>query len=265
MIYTTYDNYLLNKELDFIFNNLNEKINISSVIDSIKHLFDKGIVKSKEMFNKVVERFIKFMEKEPFGIKQTLLLSFIAMLLSMSSLAFYKRVEMVEDFKQEVNTMGYSDMLNIFEKESYNKIFDEYEKNANKYLNRDIFKGTPITGEMLRLSAEKTYNKHKVIVPLELALAQAQMESSMGRTGRSPKNNPYNVGEYDSHTYLKFGSTQKGIDAYYNLIAKDYLNNKKLDDLLNNFVNKDGNRYASDSLYEEKVKSQINYISTFFK
>jgi len=143
------------------------------------------------------------------------------------------------------------------------ELLKDYGTLAQKYLDRDVFKGTPITGKMLEKSAKETYEKTGKLIPLELALAQAQFESSMGREGRSPQTNPYNVGEFDNKTTMTFDKTEDGVDAYYKLMANDYLNDKKPDELLKNFVNKNGHRYAKNPKYEAGLKTQIGYINRF--
>lgn len=143
------------------------------------------------------------------------------------------------------------------------KIFKDYAEKAQQYLNRDVFAGTPITGEMLAKAARETYAKTGKIVPLNLALAQAQFESAMGMKGRNPLTNPYNVGEFDEGTKMSFATTQDGISAYYDLMARDYLNDKSSDDLLKNFVNKRGDRYASNKEYEKGLREQVAYIDRY--
>lgn len=133
--------------------------------------------------------------------------------------------------------------------------FCRYEQEAQLYLDRPAFKGTPMTGSMMAECARNTYDSTGIIVPLELALSQAQWESGMGRKGKSAKENPYNVGEFDRGTMIKFKSTKQGVQAYYDLIAKDYLNNKTVDCLLSNFINDNGHRYASSKTYEKHIGS----------
>lgn len=135
--------------------------------------------------------------------------------------------------------------------------FETYKIKCDQYLSD--FKNTPLTGEILAECAMETYIETGIIVPLELSLAQAQMESSLGTAGRSPVTNPYNIGEWDSKTTMKFKTTKEGVKAYYNLMAKRYLNNKTVDQLLNNFVDKDGWRYAGAN-YENIIKKQYFYI-----
>lgn len=147
-----------------------------------------------------------------------------------------------------------------------NKMFDDYKRDAEIYLKREIFKGGSVTAEMLVNSARKAYKKHGVLVPLELVLAQGQIESHMGKAGRKHHDtNPFNVGEYDEGTVIKFKNVRDGIDAYFDLIATDYLvkGEKKLSDLLNNFVNKDGYRYAGNTKYEDTLKGLTKFIRKY--
>lgn len=142
--------------------------------------------------------------------------------------------------------------------------FNQYADIASAYLNRDIFKGTPLTGTSLSNAAKTTYDKYGVYIPPEFALAQAQLESKMGLLSRNAKTNPFNVGEFDEGTKQRFATTQQGVDAYYDLIARDYLTKgKKIDDLLINYVNKAGNRYASNPEYEQKMRSQVDFIKRY--
>ena len=143
--------------------------------------------------------------------------------------------------------------------------FNDYGQRAQRYLGRDVFKGTPLTGEMLAKAADQAYRKYGVMVPLELALAQAQFESGMGRKGRNPLTNPYNVGEYDAGTKMRFKDTSSGVNAYYDLMARDYLKKNTMDGLLKNFVNYQGNRYASNPDYEKNLSGQVGFIRNFLK
>jgi hypothetical protein len=68
--------------------------------------------------------------------------------------------------------------------------FDDYEKKADRYLSRNIFSGTKLTGKVLRTAAEETYNKTGKLVPLELALAQGQDETPYARNPRADTTEP---------------------------------------------------------------------------
>jgi len=141
--------------------------------------------------------------------------------------------------------------------------FAEYETHAKIYLSQKRFKDTPIKPEMLRLAAYNAYEQTGVLLPVELALSQAQIESSMGTRGRSPKNNPYNIGEYDTGTVMWFENTYSGIEAYYTFMCKNYLKCKSIDLLFKSFTNCDGKRYASNSNYEIEVSNQYRVIAKY--
>jgi hypothetical protein len=142
-------------------------------------------------------------------------------------------------------------------------IFTDYKLRANIYLSQDNFKDSPITGDILSNSAKNTYDSTGIIIPLELVLAQAHWESNLGRAGRTPKTNPFNIGEYDNITVMRFNSTHEGVQAYYDLIANRYLRCKTIDELLNNFTDCDGFRYATSKTYENSIQSKYNYIRSW--
>ncbi len=158
------------------------------------------------------------------------------------------------DFKNKETERDYT----IGSQEWKDSTFKMYEKRAEIYLQKTK---TPIKPAMLSLAAYNVYDSLGILVPLELALAQATLESSLGTKGRSPVNNPFNVGEYDSKTVLWFDNTFDGIQAYYFLIAKNYLSCKSLNTLLKNFTNCNGRRYASKDTYEINLKNTIDKIT----
>ena len=139
-------------------------------------------------------------------------------------------------------------------------VFTVYKNKANLYLLQEKFKGTPLTGDILALAAYNAYDSTGIILPLSLALAQCQWESDMGRLGRSPRKNPYNVGEHDTGTVLYFKTTFEGVQAYYYLMCNDYLSCKSLNELFLNFTNCNGHRYAASKTYEYNIKEQYYYI-----
>jgi hypothetical protein len=140
-------------------------------------------------------------------------------------------------------------------------IFGDYEKRADIYLSQSKYKDSPIRPYMLSSAAKDSYLLTGVFLPVELALAQAEVESSMGTKGRSPDTNPFNIGEYDTYTAMRFNSTYDGIKAYYKYMTNNYLRCKDIDDLLKQFRNCNNRRYATDTEYEFKIKNQINKIS----
>lgn len=143
--------------------------------------------------------------------------------------------------------------------------FDEYARRANVYLLRSRFAHTPMTGEAMADAAEYTYHKTGRLVPLELALAQAQLESAFGTRGKSPETNPYNVGENDSGTKQRFQTLEAGVRAYYMVVAEDYLKYRSLDQLKRNYVNGRNKRYATSSDYERKLRMQMGVVESYIE
>ena len=139
----------------------------------------------------------------------------------------------------------------------------QYEEIATEYLKRDVFKGTKLTGADLVNAAKKTYEATGKLIPVDLVLAQGQRETHLGSKLKS-KNNFFNVGNFDDGRVVHYKTAQDGVQAYYDLIANDYLVNKTPKELITNFVNKDGNRYASDKEYEKYLKEQTSYIRRNF-
>ena len=138
-------------------------------------------------------------------------------------------------------------------------VFTDYQVRADLYLARDEFTGTPIKGDILALAAWNAYDSTGILLPVELCLAQCQWESGMGLKGRSPVNNPFNIGEYDSGTVMWFDNTFEGTQAYFYFMCNDYLSCKPLAELFKNFTNCNGKRYASGE-YEKHVPPQYYYI-----
>jgi hypothetical protein len=137
--------------------------------------------------------------------------------------------------------------------EYIDSLFKDYEKRAKFYLSQKKFKKTPIKPYMLATCAKDAYLSTGVFLPVELALAQAEIESSMGTKGRSHVTNPFNIGEWDSATKLTYKTTYDGIKAYYTYMTSSYLRCKPIDILFKNFTNCSGHRYASSQTYEKTI------------
>lgn len=124
----------------------------------------------------------------------------------------------------------------------------------------DKYPNSRIKPEFLYNSAIKAYDENKVVVPCELAVAQAIIETSLGNTGvGKSKNNPFSLNSKDG--YIVFDNIEDGILAYYYKLSTFYLKTKTMEQLLKNFTNHIGKRYASDRLYEIRLKKQLKKIS----
>ena len=104
-------------------------------------------------------------------------------------------------------------------------------------------------------------------VDLVFVLAQATLESHFGTTGMAKKTNSvFNIGAYDGKSLHAISSKYKyenpnlSIDPYLTLLNDSYLDGKSEEELLNNFVNKHGKRYASYKNYEKELQIIIKRI-----
>ena len=108
----------------------------------------------------------------------------------------------------------------------------------------------------------------KYNIEVKFALAQGEIESHFGTKGLASKTNSvWNVGAYDGHFYSKIMSVYKyshpneSIEPYLKLLYEKYLTYETEIGLLKNFVDHNGNRFASDKNYEERLRYKYKYIS----
>ena len=58
----------------------------------------------------------------------------------------------------------------------------------------------------------------------------------------------------------KYSHPNESIEPYLKLLYEKYLTNEVEEGLLRNFVDHNGNRFASDKNYEERLKYKYKYI-----
>ena len=148
---------------------------------------------------------------------------------------------------------------------STNEGYQEYSKICNDVIR--TYKSNPlkITGEMLANGAMFAFKNTGKYIPPEFALAQLLIEGGLNSSATSKPvktNNPFNIGNYDNGKTTQFKDLQKAINTYYNTIANNYITDKKsANDLLNDFSNKNGDRYTPSVDYETKLAQVINSIN----
>lgn len=106
-------------------------------------------------------------------------------------------------------------------------------------------------------------------IDVAFVLAQGQIESHYATTGTARRTKSiFNVGAYDGHSAEKqrrngfgFDDPNDSIEPYLILLTNDYLvDGKTIDDLMTNYVNYLGMRYASNRKYESQLRSVYNKI-----
>ena len=144
--------------------------------------------------------------------------------------------------------------LKYFETKSL--LCDEVQKYINSIAPTSNLRGYAVVEE-----CEK-YN-----VDIKFVLAQGEIESHYATKGLGAKlNNVFNVGVFDgfkdsdiSNCY-RFDYPNQSIKPYLELLTERYLVDKVEMDLIENYVDINGNRYASDPNYESKLKERYIYI-----
>jgi uncharacterized protein YcbK (DUF882 family) len=166
-------------------------------------------------------------------------------------------------------TTGGSDIfsdLDLTTEEGY----DMYAKICDLFIKTRKPNLLNITGDMMASSAKRAFEKYNKYVPPELALGQLAAEGGIGNSNPEvlpiKTKNPFNVGNTDDGGKVDHSSVQSGIDAYYNLIAKDYIGKgRTAQDLVYNFVNHRNARYAGAPNYEKVVGSIARDVNKIAK
>lgn len=107
-------------------------------------------------------------------------------------------------------------------------------------------------------------------VDIRFVLAQGQVESHFATKGTASRTlSIFNVGAYDGHSASRqrrngfgYSDPNDSIEPYLQLITNEYMVNGKTEsDLMQNYVNRLGMRYASNPRYEKMLRSVYKRIS----
>ena len=108
-------------------------------------------------------------------------------------------------------------------------------------------------------------------VDLVFVLAQEHVESHFGTKGTARRTNSvFNVGAFDGHSarrQIKNGYGYKhpdhSVEPYLKLLTNNYLDGKTEFDLLESFVNAEGQRYASNPKYEKLMQEKYAQVEKY--
>lgn len=147
----------------------------------------------------------------------------------------------------------------------YHRYYAEYVAEVQNYIT-SVAPTSNLRGYALVEQCEK-YG-----VDVKFVLVQGEIESHYGTKGIGAKlNNVFNVGVFDglSHSEInskyRYSYPNESIEPYLKLLTTRYLVNKLEGDLMENYVDVNGKRYASDELYETKFKAKYEAISNTTK
>ena len=107
-------------------------------------------------------------------------------------------------------------------------------------------------------------------VDIRFVLAQGQIESHFATKGTAARTlSIFNVGAYDGHSASRqrrngfgYSDPNDSIEPYLQLITNEYMVNGKTEiDLMQNYVNRLGMRYASNPRYEKMLRTVYKRIS----
>lgn len=139
----------------------------------------------------------------------------------------------------------------------YSQIDSTYYYDCKKIL--EHYPKSRITAESLYHIANEVNDSLGIIVPYELALSQAVVETSLGSAGvGKSRNNPYSINSRNG--YIIYNNVDDGVRVYYYLMARKYLKCRTQSQLLQKFVNCNNRRYASYEGYELKCRNQIIFF-----
>lgn len=183
-------------------------------------------------------------------------------IISTMSVTFLLGVLFVDGYIKVPNMIGKSYVMKIYHDNAtlaYEGARAELVSNIDSII-RKIAPSSCMNGIAILRGCEK-YD-----VDLFFVLAQGQLESHYGTKGVARKTNSvFNVYAYDKlHTSKinkngKYSHPDLSIEPYLRLLKNQYLSNGKTEkDLLINYVNIRGERYASNISYEDSLLSLYN-------
>ena len=207
-----------------LFEVLNESVNMSTLKSKVKHAVLTGIA-----------------------------LSTIFFAINKLNIDNAKKQNLIELAKVEADKHKKDSVFNI-KVQACKKYMEFALENKNKTLNDTKLKPETLVKCAMKMNMD-----------LPFLMAVAHQESCFGSTNRALKTNSvFSVGSFDNgKNHAIYSDPNESVEPYIRLLKKDYLiNGKTIHDLLvpGNFVNNNGDRYASDKNYEKNIKYLRNLI-----
>lgn len=145
-------------------------------------------------------------------------------------------------------------------------IYDSIKYELVKEVDRYIGEATQYTASINGIVIVDKCLEHGIDICF--VLAQGEQESHFGTQGLARKTNSvFNVFAFDGHSYNEINSNGKYkhpndcVEPYLKLLERDYLVDGKTEyDLLKEYVNKNGARYASADTYENSLVNKMQKI-----
>lgn len=216
--------------------------------EKIKQLF----IKIKSFFKKIPFTAIKHCLESLFYFSTG---TFLAI---MSFLMIVTNTKSCSDESIEYEYSIYRSMSELHYAQTKAMVIEEIDNYIDSVANNSCLNGITL------FEACDKYN-----IDICFVMAQAQIESHFGTTGVASKTNSvWNVMAYDGRTAEDmnkkghgFDHPDKSITPYLELLKNRYLSYNKTEyDLLRNYVDINGKRYASDKNYENKLSNLYNRI-----
>lgn len=236
----------------------------------------KKIVLNEEQLRKIIiqEQYENFLicelnEAKDFrDIKQKIKKALLVGITASAILAVIAKLDISDTQKKELKNMVETEMVSDTISQN-DTIHDQKVQACKDYMEWAMknqgydWSTTKLTPEALVTACEENnFN-------LAFTMAIANLESCFGQTPRAKRTNSvFSVGSYDNgKNVVTYSHPNESIVPFINLIKNDYISNgKSIEDLLSpgNFVNKIGNRYASNLKYENQVKNIMNRIINMY-
>lgn len=153
------------------------------------------------------------------------------------------------------STIAYNDPSETSEILEVNKKKDSIKQQLIDELYAFIKKQAPSAHKMIATYMVEFALKYDL--DIAFMAAQTQIETNFGTAGAGRPTSRYSLFGVNG----RFKDYRDAVEKYVILIVNNYLvKNKTIQDLLKNYVNKDGHRYATNPSYEKKLNKAYNII-----